>query len=212
MTVLTAPTETVAPVPVPQVAELLRSAGRGEQGAWEEIVRRYGGLVTAVVRSFRLQEADGRDAEQRTWLRLVENRHQVREPERLGAWLSTTARRECLRILRDARGVAMLADADTVPDPACDIERRVVDAETAARLWAVVETLSPRRRTVVRALFAADPAPYTDVARATGLPVGSLGPTRARALRQLRTMLDEPPAGDPRSGRPRQRCGSSPTR
>jgi DNA-directed RNA polymerase specialized sigma24 family protein len=65
----------------------------------------------------------------------------------------------------------------------------VIDADEAARLWNVVTLLPPRGRAVVQALFADEKLPYAEVARTTGIPVGSLGPTRARVLRQLRQML-----------------------
>lgn len=184
MTVLSAPIDPAT------VTELLEAAGRGDSPAWEELVRRYGGWVSTVVRSFRLQEADARDAEQRTWLRLVENHHRIREPEHLGGWLATTAGRECLAILRDRRKAASdLLDADTVADP-CSIEQQVVDADTAARVWEMVTLLPERPRAVVRALFSDEPLPYAEIAQATGIPVGSLGPTRARVLARLRRMFD----------------------
>lgn len=170
---------------------LLGAAARGDNRAWEEIVRRYGGLVTATVRAFRLQDADAADAEQRTWLRLVEHHRGVRDPGHLGGWLATTATRECLGILRAHRTVVDLADVDGFPDPYGDVEQRVIDADEAARLWNVVTLLPPRGRAVVRALFADERTPYAEVARTTGIPVGSLGPTRARVLRQLRHLLDE---------------------
>jgi RNA polymerase sigma factor (sigma-70 family) len=173
-----------------EVPPLLRAAAGGDRDAWEEIVHRYGGLVAATVRTFRLQEADAADAEQRTWLRLVEHHRGVRDPRHLGGWLATTATRECLGILRAHRSVTELADADVLPGPE-DVEQRVVDADEAARLWNVVTHLPPRGRAVVRALFADERTPYAEVARATGIPVGSLGPTRARVLRQLRRLLDE---------------------
>ena len=178
------------------VATLLRAATDGDDSAWEEIVRRYGGLVTATVRTFRLQEADAADAEQRTWLRLVEHHRGLRDPAHLGGWLATTATRECLGILRSHRGVTDLTDADALPDPD-DLEQQVIDADEAARLWNVVTLLPPRGRAVVRALFGEERIPYAEVARTTGIPVGSLGPTRARVLRQLRELLDDaarPPA------------------
>jgi RNA polymerase sigma factor (sigma-70 family) len=170
---------------------LLEAAGRGDQQAWEEVVRRYGGLVTATVRTFRLQEADAADAEQRTWLRLVQHHRRLHEPEHLGGWLATTASRECLGILRAQRAVVDLADLDAVADEHGDVEQQVVDADEAARLWNVVTLLPPRGRAVVRALFTDERTPYAEIARATGIPVGSLGPTRARVLRQLRALLAE---------------------
>ena len=87
----------------PTTTQLLRSAGGGDPGAWKEIVRRYEPAVAAMVVTYRLQEADARDATQRTWLRLLESHQQIREPEALGGWLKTTARRECLRILAEQR-------------------------------------------------------------------------------------------------------------
>lgn len=74
------------------VAGLLLRVGDGDPAAWEEIVRRYGHLVSATVRSFRLQDADALDATQTTWLRLAEHVHQIQHSERLSGWLATTAR------------------------------------------------------------------------------------------------------------------------
>ena len=189
-----APAPTTDPSPdagCPETPALLGAAGRGDDRAWAEIVRRYGGLVTATVRTFRLQEADAADAEQRTWLRLVEHHRGVRDPGHLGGWLATTATRECLGILRAHRTLIDLADVDALPDPYGDVEQRVVDADEADRLWNVVTLLPPRGRAVVHALFSEEKTPYAEVARATGIPVGSLGPTRARVLRQLRQLLAE---------------------
>jgi RNA polymerase sigma factor (sigma-70 family) len=173
-----------APTPV---AALLDAAGRGDQRAWDALVARFRDLVRAVTRSYRLQDADASDAEQRTWLRLVEHRGTVRDPERLGGWLATTAARECLRILRERRG-GIPVEMDAVPDPDGDVERRVVDALTVDRLWALVATLPPRSRLVMQELFGGEVRPYAEVAAATGIPIGSLGPTRARVLEQLRSL------------------------
>lgn len=169
--------------------ELLRRATLGDERAWAEIVGRYRGVVGAVVRSFRLQDADARDAEQRTWLRLVENRSGVRDPDRLGGWLATTAARECLRILRETRTVVPF-EIDVLPAPGATIEDRIVDADTVARIREIVDALPPRGRTVMRELFADEPRPYADVARTTGIPIGSLGPTRQRLLRRVRTTFE----------------------
>jgi RNA polymerase sigma factor (sigma-70 family) len=170
-------------------AELLRSAGRGDERAWAEIVLRYEGMVSAIVRSYRMQDADARDAEQRTWLRLVEHRGAVRDPERLGGWLATTASRECLRILRENR-VVVTDELEAVPDPVPAVEDQVVDADTVARLWTIVSDLPPRGRTIMTELFAEEPRPYAEVARETGIPIGSLGPSRARLIERVRRAFD----------------------
>jgi RNA polymerase sigma factor (sigma-70 family) len=184
-------TTTYAPTDVTcsgAVADLLPRVSDGDPAAWEEILHRYGRLVTATVRSFRLQHADTLDAVQRTWLRLAENAHRIQRPEGLPGWLATTARRECLHILSQAKRTSAPLD---VVDPSVDgPEQRIIDADTTRRLWALVEELSPRQRTLLWALFTDYPRPYTEVARITGIPLGAIGPTRARALAQLRGKLE----------------------
>ncbi len=178
----------------PDAGALLCAAGKGDQSAWEQIVHRYGKLVSATVGSFRLQDADALDAEQMTWLRLMTSWHRVQAPESLGAWLVTTARRECLSILRQAamcsayRAEAMI---DTIPDHSVGPEQRVLTEETGLVLRILVAELPVRGQILVQALFEDSPRPYAEIARITGIPLGSLGPTRARALRKLRRMLDE---------------------
>jgi RNA polymerase sigma factor (sigma-70 family) len=179
------------------VACLLLKIRDGDAAAWDEIVRRYGRLVTTTVRSFRLQEADALDAVQMTWLRLAENAHRIQFPERLGGWLATTARRECLHILRQVKPIPGLVDVtpDTVADPSVGPEQQVIDADTAQTLRKLVAELSPRRRTLVRMLFSDHPRSYAEVAEIAGIPPGGIGPTRARALRQLRERLCEQELG-----------------
>ncbi|HEX4100299.1 MAG TPA: sigma-70 family RNA polymerase sigma factor [Pseudonocardiaceae bacterium] len=178
----------------PSGTDLLLRIGKGDPATWEEIVRRYGKIVSVTVRSFRLQDADALDAVQMTWLRLAENAHQVQLPERLGGWLTTTARRECLGILRHRVKLASQpfdAVTETVADPSVGPEQRVIDADTAQTLWKLVDELPPRRRTLLRALFTDNPAPYAQIAHIAGISPGAIGPTRARTLRQLRDRLEQ---------------------
>lgn len=176
----------------PLNSDPLNSANLVDSTAWDEIVRRYGRVVRGTVSRFRLQDADAGDAEQRTWLQLFEHHDQIRDPDRLGGWLATTARRECLQIMRtrqplfDATG-----DPAMVEDAGVDVERQVLEADAARQLWAAVEVLSPRQQRITRALFVDQHGSYAEISQATGVPVGSLGPTRARVLRQLRGLLEE---------------------
>jgi RNA polymerase sigma factor (sigma-70 family) len=126
-----------------------------------------------------------------TWLRLAENAGRVRYPERLAGWLVTTARREALHILRQ-HSKHVLMSAEAVPKSVLvGPEQCVIRRETQQMLGDLVAELSPRRRSLLRALFAYNPPHYTDVARTVGIPVGGIGPTRARVLHQLRRRLDE---------------------
>lgn len=169
------------------VTDLVQAATAGESAAWAEIVVRYGDLVRATVAGFRMQQADAADATQNTWLRAVERIATIREPERLGGWLATTAARECLGVLRRSRrelpAEAFVEQmASTAPSP----ETRVLRAERNRAMDVAVAELPARRREVVEAIFRGADYDYAQVSQLTGMPVGSIGPTRGRALVELR--------------------------
>ncbi len=172
--------------------DLVRRAGQGQQSAWDALVARYGSRVWAVARAFRLSQADAEDVFQTTWLHLVTHLDGIRDPERIGAWLATTARNECLCALRRAgRQVPTGDDADLeisdVAEP--EVDAGVLASERDAQLWEAVGRLSGSCQRLLRALLA-DPAPsYVEVSAALGMPIGSIGPRRARCLQYLRTSL-----------------------
>lgn len=171
---------------------LLASAAAGDQRSWEAIVDRYGGLVWSVARSYRLGSADAADVSQATWLRLVEHLGEIRDSQRLGAWLATTARREALSLLRRAGRDAPTGDPETV-DAACGedepVDQALLRAERDIQLWRAFDTLPGRCQQLLRVLLA-EPAPtYAEAGEALGIPVGSIGPTRARCLDTLRQLL-----------------------
>jgi RNA polymerase sigma factor (sigma-70 family) len=168
---------------------LLEQAAHGDQLAWRQLVEKYDRLVRSVAGSFRLQAADVHDVAQTTWLRLVQNLHTIRDPERLAGWLTVTASRESLGVLRRAsRYAPMVADS---PDPAVDTESSVTALDTADELWATVAELPPRQQRLLIALFREELKSYNEVAAHCAMPIGSIGPTRARALSHLQRKLAE---------------------
>jgi RNA polymerase sigma factor (sigma-70 family) len=171
-------------------AELVRAAGAGDPDAWNRLVRRYDGLLRARTRAYGLQDADAQDAIQGTWMRLFEHLHEIQHPDRLAGWLSTTIRRECLKILGHQQRFAGMPLSETLVDPVHGPERQVLAAESASRVRAEVEELPPGCRTVIRQLFGPEPASYAQVAGRVGIPIGSVGPTRGRALTHLRRRFD----------------------
>lgn len=170
-----------------EVGSLVATAVAGDRRAWEELVTRYTGLLWSVARAHRLSDADSADVVQTTWLKLVEHLDRVQDPDRIGGWLATTARRECLRTIE--RGGRMRpSDAeqlDVTPVP-FDGHARLVTAERDAQLWDAFATLPESCQQLLRLLMTDPPPAYEDVAAAIGRPIGSLGPTRARCLEKLR--------------------------
>lgn len=175
------------------VTELVEAARGGDPLAYQQLIGRYSNLVWATVRSFRLSEADAFDAVQSTWLRLVENLHRLHQPERLAGWLATTASRECLRLRRQIRRevVADEPTFDRPDDQSPNPETAAIDQEVRELVCRAVAELPPHQRLLLRALFASAAPNYANIATATGRPIGSIGPTRGRILRQLRRVLQD---------------------
>ncbi len=173
--------------------DLLFAARSGDRSAWEQIVKRYARLVRSIAAEFRLQESDAADVAQNTWLRLLAYGGTIRDPEKLGSWLATTARREACAFLRRSRPeVATESAGDGVAAGEPSPEEVVVAAETVAAVRQAAGALNDRQRLLVNALFYQSPViSYDEVSRRTGLPVGSIGPTRIRTLKRLHRTLSE---------------------
>jgi RNA polymerase sigma factor (sigma-70 family) len=169
-----------------ELRRVVAAACAGDERAWAEIVSRFEGVVRAATAAFRLSPADAEDAAQAVWLRLVEDIARVRDPAALAGWLSTAARRECMRLktrsLRDEpTDPAELPEAASADEPVA----AVVATERRTALRRAVATLPPRQRDVIT-LLAAEPTPsYERIAEQLGMPIGSVGPTRRRATERL---------------------------
>jgi RNA polymerase sigma factor (sigma-70 family) len=173
---------------------LLKQASDGDPRAWDELVNRYSRLLWSVGRAHRLDTADAADAVQTTWLRLLEHLDRIEDPERLVGWLVTTMRRECLRILRrTGRERPHPPDvlAFDTPDPGEPVDAALIREERDAELWQVFNRMPERCQRLLRVLMTSPPPPYEAVAALLEIPVGSIGPTRARCLTRLRGMLDQ---------------------
>jgi RNA polymerase sigma factor (sigma-70 family) len=172
-------------------ASLVRRCLAEDAEAWELLVRRWGPLAWAVIRRAGLEGEDAADVYQTSWLAAVESLPRLRHPERFGAWLARTAHLQSIR-LRRAYGISrrvlgrvpVREEDDVLPDreiEALDERRKVADA-----LGAVGE----RCETLLHLLYwQQPPLAYTEIARRLGVPVGSVGPTRARCLEKLERLL-----------------------
>ena len=135
---------------------LVAAAAAGEQRAWSQLIDRYAVLIRSVCRAHRLCDADADDVAQLTWLRAVEHIGRLRDPDRFGAWVGTTARHECLAVLRGRKRV--VPTADEMPQPLFAQHADPDEAELAAE-----------RRDAVRAALARAAAAPADAAAAAAL-------------------------------------------
>jgi RNA polymerase sigma factor (sigma-70 family) len=175
------------------IANDLFAAGRGDEDAWRRLVGRFAGLVWAIARGYRLSDADAQDVSQTTWLRLAEHLDRIRDPERLGTWLATTAGRECLRLLKRHRRELPVSDHDDLEPGLAEVltpEARLEARERSAVLWQSFRTLSERCFRLLRLLMADPPPTYEEVGAALEMKIGSIGPTRARCLSDLREKME----------------------
>jgi RNA polymerase sigma factor (sigma-70 family) len=169
-------------------ASLIDHCLRGDAPAWEELVRRYTRLVWSVPRKYGLAESDCEDVHQAVFATLVRHLTDVRDRERLSAWLITTATRECWRLRRRERARRTVASAamEEIPLPETDPveERAQLVREGLGRL-------NDRCRELLTELFTTGPKEphYPTIAERLGMPTGSIGPTRARCLAKLEAIL-----------------------
>lgn len=173
--------------------QLLERARNGDRQAWNELVEEMSPLVWSVARSYRLDRATATDVAQTVWLKLVEKADTIQDPERLPGWLATTCRREALRVIRNSKRAIPSDFEHDVEDVTLSIEASVVELEEREAVKAAFQTLPEDDRELLMLMVAEPPLSYEDISAITGRPIGSLGPTRARALNRLRRALESVP-------------------
>jgi RNA polymerase sigma factor (sigma-70 family) len=183
-------------------AELIARCRDGQQGAWATLVRRYQRLLYTVALRAGLAEDHAAEVFQASFVRLYEHLHKLREPEHLRAWLVTTTKREVLLLrerlsrhvhLQGEDGEASDAGAfiEQMPDGDPLPEARLSELQQWHRVRLAVEKLDARSQRWVELLFLQEePLPYNEVAVLMQVPIGSIGPTRARVLAKLRTLME----------------------
>jgi RNA polymerase sigma factor (sigma-70 family) len=169
-----------------QLDVLVRAARAGDPNAWRRLVQRFDGMLRRLAHSYRLTPSDVDDVVQQTWLVLFEAIDQIREPAAIGAWLATTLRRIALRRIQihvreqltyDSR----LGDTSDGEHP----EARLLVLERHVALTSALSSLPERHRDLLRILFTQPTLGYRDVADLVRMPIGSIGPIRARSLARL---------------------------
>ena len=179
-------------------AQIVAACIEGEARAWEELLSRHGRLIFSIAR--RISPPDAEDIFQNVCILLLENLHQLRDPERLLGWIASTTRREALRYKNrlhpshflDIAGNEDAGDVlvERVPDDAPLPEAQVVALTDRHLIERGIAQMSERCQKLLHDLYLAEtPLSYDEVAQSHAMPLGSIGPNRARCLESLRKIL-----------------------
>jgi RNA polymerase sigma factor (sigma-70 family) len=176
------------PTPLPQgdLTQLTRAAAGGDEGAWSDLVSRFDAVLHAVANRYRVG-ADVDDVVQTVWLRALDHVGRTDDPGAIARWLVTSTRREAMRILQ--RSVREIVTSDVTVTDGSDSatpETVVLESGRRAAVHEAVARLPQRQRRLVASLLVTPAPSYQRVAQQTGMPVGSIGPTRDGALARLR--------------------------
>lgn len=176
--------------------ELIEACRRGSITAWETVLLQYQRLIFSIPLNYGLSHADAADVTQLTFTILLQNLDNLLPDTRLAPWLATVARRHTWRLLEKHKREQTQKYEDlreslsNVADPRSG---RILEK------WELVEwleqgfaALDKRCTALLLALYFDPEQPaYAEVAERLQMPLGSIGPTRARCLKRLRQLLTE---------------------
>ncbi len=198
--------ETSAPNPVPCVQRapapragddgaLVKACVAGDDGAWRELVDRYGALVFSIARRYGLDRSASEDVFQDVFAILVRQLPRIRRGTGLPKWLITTTYRVCRQWVEQNPRVTLGLDS---PEGSAPPPEAVAEWERRHLVGRALRRLGGRCEQMLVALYCGHrPASYEAVAKQLGIPVGSVGPTRARCLKKLMELLEELEGGEP---------------
>jgi RNA polymerase sigma factor (sigma-70 family) len=171
--------------------ELVAGIRARDESAWRAMTEQYEPLLRWLARWCGLSAEDAEDAVQLTWLRCLEHIDQLTDADRLNSWLVTICRRECIRLATKARRDVLLSEPDMARlidsrREECDPYAEVALHDQYNRLYHAIMALPGRQRVILVELLRREDQSYLDLSHRLGLPVGSIGPTRQRAVTRLR--------------------------
>jgi len=185
----------------PNDKQLLLACRRGEEPAWEALVNRYQRLMYAIPRRAGLNEDQAAEVFQEVFSTLFQKLNDIDEPDRLHAWLVTTAKRKTWRLISKRRLSGQLHGEDDegeagelakIPDGSPLPDEVLMKLEEQHRVRTALGGLEERCRKLLTMLFYQTETPaYSEIAASLGISEGSIGPTRARCLEKMLRLLDK---------------------
>lgn len=181
----------------PSDKQLWLACRRGDESAWEALINRYQRLIYAIPRRAGLDADEAAEVFQDVFATLFQKLDEIEEPDKIQAWLVTTARRKSARLSaksRDARRrfdpgeddtqLKNIADETDLPDEV------ILRLEQQHQVRLALQSMDERCRRLLELLFyRTEPPSYAEIAAELGTREGSIGPTRARCLQKLLKLL-----------------------
>jgi RNA polymerase sigma factor (sigma-70 family) len=161
----------------------------GDEQAWEEFLAKYGRIIHAAAARLGLQKAEQEDLLQATCLAVLQSVHTLKNPNRLASWLYSVSYRlgiDACRRRRERPLGDVPADATAAEPESTRIDEERERHERIALLLDALDAIDAKCRNLLMALYLDDSRPsYQEIAKRQKIPIGSIGPTRARCLKKV---------------------------
>ena len=172
---------------------LIRACRKGDARSWERLLDKYERLVFSIPLRYGLSREDAADVSQLVFTILLQSIETLPDDSRLAPWLSTVTRRHTWRIMERNRRESTGSEED-ISNNAVLVGKDTTDT---VEHWELTEWLhhglslvNERCRELLMALYFQPEQPsYVEISGSLGMPVGSIGPTRARCLKDLKNAL-----------------------
>ena len=152
---------------------------RGEQKAIEKVYLEYKNLMYFVIASYIPNKADVEDVLSDSFIKAVEHREEVRNPESLKSYLAQIAKNEALNFLKQQREV-----------PSSDvIEEMYGEEDRSNTLLSTLEPLLTNKETIVTYLKVGFSYTWDEIAKETGISVSTVRRLYDSAKEKLRKEL-----------------------
>ena len=169
-----------------KLVDLVLAARAGDSSAWTKLIGRFDTTLRIIAGSCRLAPADVDDVVQATWLALLQDLQRIREPAAIAGWLVTATRREAIRLQRSRAREHLTDDVEVSGQPLLPgPEASAMASERRAALTRALATLPDRHHRLMTLLLAQPALDYEQISDRLAMPVGSIGPIRARSLARL---------------------------
>jgi RNA polymerase sigma factor (sigma-70 family) len=171
--------------------ELVTMCLKGDALAWEALILRYRRLIYSVPVKFGFSTTDSADVFQSVVLKLLEHLHEVKDDRKISSWLATTTTRQCIHLkMMKYREAGTEEEVEEPLDPTENLEEIRLLTEKLQAVRDAVEQLPERCKSLIEILYLNQKqCSYDEIGQELGMPVPSIGPTRARCLEKMKGIL-----------------------